>query len=166
MTRTPPRWIAARIDQVSHLRQRSRRAIAVATLVGIPAAYAWSSFWLHTTVPTLVWGPITFVLFGVTICCALLLGGYVRQRADRPGAHLDERQRQLRDQAWILSYQVLSTAVIVGVVVAGLAVWVFGHPITIDGDLVYVLVILVAGLLPVLPTAALAWIEPDPVDEP
>jgi hypothetical protein len=34
----------------------------VAALVGLPAMFAWSAFWLTTTVPSIVWGPISFAL--------------------------------------------------------------------------------------------------------
>ena len=165
MVSQPPRRIDARLDRFAHLSQRTRRMTAVATLVGMPAAFAWSSYWLTTGVNNLLWGPITFVLFGATIGGAIVLYAYVRRRADLPGPGLDERQRSLRDQAWILSYQVLSTVVIVAVAYAALQVWLFGHPVTVDADLANALVLSNAVLLPVLPAAALAWIEPDPIAE-
>jgi len=165
MVSQPPHWIATWLDRLAHLPRRTRRVVAVATLLGMPAAFAWSSYWLTTSVSTVLWGPITFVLFGVTLWGAIVLYAYVRRRADLPGPELDERQRSLRDQAWILSYQVLSTVVIVGVAYAALQVWLFGHPITIDADLANALVLSNAVLLPVLPAAALAWIEPDPIAE-
>ena len=52
---------------------------------------------------------------GVPSCCTPSCA----RRADLPGPGLDERQRHLRDQAWILSYQVLSAVVIFGVAWAG-----------------------------------------------
>ncbi len=165
MVSQPPRWIETRLDRISRLSQRSRRIIAVATLLGMPAAFAWSTYWLTTGVTNLLWGPITFVLFGATIWGAVMLYAFVRRRADLPAPDLDERQRHLRDQAWILSYQVLSTVVILGVAWAGLAVWLFDKPVTIDAGLANALVLSIAVLLPVLPTAALAWIEPDPIAE-
>jgi uncharacterized membrane protein len=160
-----PHSVGTRLDRISHLSQRSRRVLAVATLLGMPAAFAWSTFWLSTSVTNVLWGPVTFLLFGVTLGGALVLYAFVRRRADLPGPGLDERQRHLRDQAWILSYQVLSAVVIFGVAWAGLAVWLFGKPITIDAALANALVLCMAVLLPVLPTAALAWIEPDPIAE-
>ena len=165
MTSQPPGWPATRLDRVSHLSQRTRRVVAVATLLSLPLAFAWSTYWLTTSVSNLLWGPITFVLFGVTIVGAFVLYAYVRRRADYPGRGLDERERQLRDQAWILSYQVLSAVVVLGIAWAGLAVWVFGQPITIDANLANALVLCMAVLLPALPAAALAWIEPDPIEE-
>jgi len=165
MASNPPRWIETRLDRVSRLRHRSRRIIAALTLLGLPAAYAWSSFWLTTDAPSVLWGPVTFVLFGMTIWGSILLYGYVRRRADLPGTHLDERERQLRDRAWILGYQVLSTVVVAAVVVASVEVFIVGRPILLDANLVNGLVLAVAVLLPVLPAAALAWLESDPIED-
>jgi hypothetical protein len=157
--------IEGRMSRIDRLSQRSRRFIAGATLLGLPAMFAWSQFWLGTSAPSVLWGPISFVLIGITIVGSFILYRYVRHRADMPGAGLDERERQLRDRAWILSYKVLSLVVIVAIVVAGLMVFLLGQTIVIDATLVNALVLCVAVLLPVLPAAALAWIEPDmPVD--
>jgi hypothetical protein len=147
------------IDRMSRW---TRRVLAVATLVGLPAMFAWSSFWMSTTVSNLLWGPVSFVLIGTTIVGSFVLYRYVRGRADMPGRNLDERERQLRDRAWILSYQVLSAVVVTAVVVVGISVFAFGRTVTLDANLVNALVLSVAVLLPVLPAAALAWIEPDP----
>ena len=165
MVSQPPHWVATRLDRLAHLSQRNRRIIAVLTLLGMPASFAWSTYWLSTSVSNVLWGPVTFVLLGTTICGAIVLYAYVRRRADLPAPDLDERQLHLRDQAWILAYQVLSTVVILGVAWAGLAVWVFDRPVTIDAGTANALVLSIAVLLPVLPAAALAWIEPDPITE-
>ena len=113
-----------RTGRVDRLSQRTRRVVAVATLGGLPAMYVWSSFWLGTSVPTAIWGPISFVLIGFTAVGALVLYRFVRDRADLGATTLDERQRQLRDRAWVVSYGVLSTAVVI--VVAILAILVLG----------------------------------------
>jgi hypothetical protein len=157
-----PRTVSRQPSRIDRLPQRSRRAIAVGTLVGLPAMFAWSTFWMGTTVPNLVWGPVSFVLIGLTIVGSVVLYRYIRGRADLPGRDLDERERQLRDRAWILSYQVLSLVVIAAVVVLGISVFILGRTVTVDAGLVNALVLSVAVLLPVLPAAALAWIEPDP----
>jgi hypothetical protein len=150
---------------VDRLSRRNRRIVSLATLLGLPAMFAWSSFWATTSVSTLAWGPVTFVLIGLTVGGAFVLYRYTRGRADMPGRDLDERERQLRDQAWILSYQVLSAVVIAGVAVAGISVFVLERPIIIDAALANALVLCIGVLLPVLPAAALAWIEPDaPLD--
>ena len=157
LTRTTPRP-ERRIDRLS---RRSRRIVSVATLLGLPAMFAWSTFWMGTSVPTVIWGPISFVLIGATAVGSFALYRFVRGRADMPGAHLDERERQLRDRAWILSYQVLSAVVVAVAIALGIAVFVLDRPVTVDAALVNAVVLTVGVLLPVLPAAALAWIEPD-----
>jgi len=157
LTRTTPRP-ERRIDRLS---RRSRRIVSVATLLGLPAMFAWSTFWMGTSVPTVVWGPISFVLIGATAVGSFALYRFVRGRADMTGAHLDERERQLRDRAWILSYQVLSAVVVAVAIALGIAVFVLDRPVTVDAALVNAVVLTVGVLLPVLPAAALAWIEPD-----
>ncbi len=149
-------------ERIDRLSQRSRRVLAVGTLLGLPAMYLWSSFWMGTSVSNLVWGPITFVLIGVTLVGAFVLYRFVRDRADMPGTRLDERERQLRDRAWILSYQVLAAVVVLAVAVIAIVVLGFGRTVTLDGSLVSAVAISVGVLLPLLPAAALAWIEPDP----
>ena len=153
------------ITRIDRMSRRTRRIVAVVTLLGLPAMFAWSTFWLGTTVPSLLWGPVSFVLIGMTIVGSFVLYRYVRDRAGMPGRRLDERERALRDRAWILSYQVLSAVVVAGAVITGLTVFGFGRPVTLDGGLVNALVLCVGVLLPVLPAAALAWIEPDAVEE-
>ncbi len=150
---------------LDRLSQRTRRVIAVATLIGLPAMYAWSSFWLTTPISTVVWGPVSFLLIGATVGGAFVLYRFVRDRADMPGRGLDERQQHLRDQAYVLSYVVLSTVVVA--VVAAIAVMVmgFGRVITLDGTVVSAIAITIGTLIPVLPIAALAWLEPDAPEE-
>ena len=149
-----------------HLSQRTRRLVAVAALGGLPAMYAWSSFWMGTSVPSIAWGPVTFLLIGATVVGSFILYGYARGRADMPGRSLDERERQLRDRAWILSYQVLSVVVDMAVATATIAVLILGREVVLDAALVTAAALCVGVLLPVLPTAALAWIEPDvPLDD-
>ena len=142
-----------------------RRIVVVATLLGLPAMYAWSSFWMGTSVPNILWGPVSFVLVGVTLVGAVILYRYVRDRADLRDGQLDERQLQLRDRAWILSYEVLAGVVVA--LVGAVAVWVlgFGRPFVIDAGLATAVAICLGVLLPVLPAAALAWLEPDPLED-
>ena len=152
---------ARRMSRIDRLPQRSRRVVAAATLLGLPAMYAWSSFWMGTPVPSVLWGPISFVLIGVTLVGAVILYRYARDRADLRDDRLDERERQLRDRAWILSYQVLSAVVVAVVAAVALPVLVFGSPVLIDAGLATAAAICLGVLLPALPAAALAWLEPD-----
>jgi hypothetical protein len=157
MVNTPARQRESRIDR---LPRRHRRLIAVAALAGLPAMYAWSAYWLTTSVPKLVWGPVSFLLIALTAGGSLVLYRFVRDRADLR-ADLDERQRQLRDRAMVLAYQVLSGAVILVVAALAVMVLVLGRPVTLDGVVVGALAVSTGVLIPLLPIAALAWVEPD-----
>jgi hypothetical protein len=152
----------SRIDRLS---QRTRQALGVGTLGGLPAMYAWSSFWQSTSVPTVIWGPVSFLLVGMTALGSLVLYRFVRDRAEFPGRSLDERQRQLRDRAWVLSYGVLATVVVIGMGIIAVLVLGGGREVRLDGNLVSAAAISVGVLIPVLPVAALAWIEPDAPEE-
>jgi hypothetical protein len=158
--KTHPR--GSRLDRLS---QRTRRLVVLATLTGLPAMYAWSSFWLGTSVPNVIWGPISFVLIGLTAVGAIILYRYVRDRANLGAQTLDERQRLLRDRAWVLSYGALSTAIAVAVGVLAVFVLVLGREVTLDGNLMSALALCVGVLIPLVPVAALAWLEPDPLED-
>jgi uncharacterized membrane protein len=155
--------VRSRIDRLS---RRSRRLIAAVTMLGLPAMFAWSAAWRATTVPAVLWGPGSFALIGGTLLGALVLYRFVRDRADMPGTRLDERERQLRDRAWILSYQVLALVVVLLAVAVVVPVLGFGQPITVDASVATAIALCLGVLLPLLPAASLAWLEPDPVEEP
>ncbi len=149
---------------IGGLPRRVRRVIALISLVGLPGMYAWSAFWLTTSAPKIIWGPISFLLIGATAGGSLILYWFVRDRANTR-ADLDERQRQLRDRAMVLCYQVLSTVVVLAVAGVAIPVLLLGHVVTLDGTVVGALALSVAVLIPLLPVAALAWIEPDAPSE-
>ena len=153
-------FVASQKTRIETLSQRARRVIAVASLLALPAMFGWSAFWLRTSVPNILWGPVSFVLIFVTVAGAFVLYAFVRDRATY-GAHLDERQRALRDRAWVLSYEVLAVVVVVVVAVLGVMVLAMGNDVTLDGGFVSGLAICTGVLIPLLPVAALAWVEPD-----
>ena len=74
--------------------------------------FVWSTFWMSTTAPTVLWGPISFVLIGGHARRLVRALSFRPQSRGPAGTGLDERQQQLRDRAWILSYQVLATVVV------------------------------------------------------
>lgn len=145
---------------IGGLPRRVRRVIALISLVGLPGMYAWSAFWLTTSVPKIIWGPISFLLIGATAGGSLILYTFVRDRANTR-ADLDERQRQLRDRAMVLCYQVLSAVVVLAVAGVAIPVLLLGHAVTLDGTVVGAFALSAGVLIPLLPVAALAWIEPD-----
>src|ERR1700674_1650576 len=146
----------SRASWIDRLPRRVRRVIVVITLIGLPGMYAWSAFWLSTSAPKLLWGPVSFLLIGATLAGALVLYMFVRDRAG-DSSKLDERQRQLRDQAMVLCYQVLSAVVIVAVLWLGITVLGLGRVVALDATIVGGMAVVVGVLVPLLPVAALAW---------
>ena len=144
--------------------RRVRRVVAVLTLLGLPGSYAWYALWSATTAPRAVWGPVSFALILVTAIGALALYTFAGERATR-SSRLDERERQLRDQAWVASYAVLSISVAVAVFAASVIVLGFDRTITLDGRVMSGVATCFGVLLPVLPAASLAWLQPDPPAE-
>jgi hypothetical protein len=142
-----------------------RRLLILAGMLGYPTLLIGYT----TLVPTrridaLSWGAIATVLVSLT---AVGLGAvylFVRDRAHLGGGALDERELALTSRAHVLSYGVLSTLVVT--VVAGLAVYLsFGGPLTLRMEDLSPWIIAVGVLLPALPSAVLAWIEPESVDD-
>ena len=141
-----------------------RRMIAVASLLGLPAMFAWSSFWHATTVPGAVWEPVSLLLIGISLVGGLFLYATIGDRANHR-ARLDERQRKVLDQAWVLAYGVLSAVVIAAVGIVGVLVLGMGKTLTVDGTVMTRVASCAGVLIALLPVAALAWVEPDPPAE-
>ena len=156
MARMVSGWRSA----VEGLPQRTRRLVAVAALVGLPGGLVWDAAWHATKVSAALWGPFLILFGAATGFGALVLYTYVRDRADSK-ARLDERQRQLRDRAWMVAYEVLSAVVTLVVIVLGVTVLGFGKTVILDWQIVTDIVICSVVVVPLLPVAALAWIEPD-----
>ena len=145
-------------------RQRSRRILVVAAFTGFPLQIIGWRF-ANGEVLSALWAPISIALFSATIVGAFALYGYGQGRMGRRDL-LDERQRSMVDRALVVSYGVLT---IVIVVIAGLLATYLSlvGPIQLEmGDLTPWF-IAIGVYVPLLPFAALAWIEPDePGDEP
>jgi hypothetical protein len=157
-SRVPP-------SRLERLPRRSRRLIAVVAMLGLPAMFIWSALWQGTSVSPLLWGPVSFVLIGATLVGAFVLYRYVQGRADLPGANLDERERQLRDRAWILAYEVLAFVIVLLAAAVVIPVLGFGSPVTIDATVAGAIALCLGVLLPLMPAAALAWLGPDPIED-
>ena len=145
-------------------RQRSRRILVVAAFTGFPLQIVG---WRFATgeVLSAIWAPISIALFSATIVGAFALYGYGQGRMGRRDL-LDERQRSMVDRALVVSYGVLT---IVIVVIAGLLATYLSlvGPIQLEMAALTPWFIAIGVYVPLLPFAALAWIEPDvPGDEP
>ncbi len=146
------------------LKRRDRRLAVAAAFLGYPALIVGYDLLVAPgRLSTVLWAPIAIVLFSLTLVGAVALYGYGQGRMDRR-ARLDERQRQMVDQALVVSYGVLAT--VVSVALGILAVAASFQTIEIHMDALAPWLIAAGLYLPMLPFAAMAWVEPDaPVDD-
>jgi hypothetical protein len=152
--------------QIPTSRRRTRRLAVIAAFTGFPLQFlGYQTLVVPGRLSLTIWGPITIVLFGATLLGAFATYAFGQGRmGDR--SRLDERQRAMNDRALVVSYGVVTTVV---TLVLGTIYLVasFVGPITFQMDATALSLAVAAGLyLPLLPFAALAWIEPDaPADD-
>ena len=143
--------------------RRTRRLVVLGTFVAWPllnVGYALLSNAGTVPVVSELWAPIAILLlFGFAIG-VFVIYAVTRNRAEPEAIELDERQRDLAVRARALSYGVL-LAFIVGIAgVWAIYVTTVG-PVTLGAEWLLTVAIVVGVYLPVLPSAVLAWIEPD-----
>ncbi len=146
--------------RLPYLTQRARRFAVIAAFGGFPLQLIGYSLLVEPgRLSSVVWAPISIVLFSATVVGMIAIVGYGQGRLDK-GAGLDERERAMIDKALIVSYGVLTTVI---VAVAGIvAVYAsFVGPITIEMAAFSPWLVAIGVYVPFLPFAALAWIEPD-----
>ncbi len=144
--------------------RRTRRTLALLAFIGIPLQYlGYVTLVANGLLSPALWAPISVALFAMTLIGYVGVVGFARGRAEM-SADLDERQSQVRDRALALAYGVVTTAVVA--VLAAVALYTsFVGPLTVDMTSLTPILIAIGLYLPILPSAVLAWIEPDPPDE-
>lgn len=134
-----------------------RRALAVALLVAL--GLTSTLYWLGNS----LLGTVVLVL---AVGLWLVLRVAVRTLADLPEEYLDERQERVRNQAYLESYRILSTVVVLAVMGVMLAYIVSGSDpdsvsIELTLDRVQAVFWAVIGLSLSLPSILVAWRERD-----
>jgi hypothetical protein len=147
------------------MRQRSRRIAVIAAVAGFPLVLVGYTVLVESDVLSVaLWAPIAIALFATTLLGVLAVYGYGHGRMDDRD-RLDERQRIMIDRALVVSYSVLTTAI---VAVSGWLAFYLAIVGTLQLDMGVLTPWFIAiGLyVPFLPFASLAWIEPDaPADD-
>jgi hypothetical protein len=145
--------------RLSQAPQRLRRLTVVVTFAGYPLVLlGYAKLVEPGRVPVAVWAPIALVLMAATVVGCFAVYGFTGDRM-RGAAHLDERERAMNDRAIVLSYSVLTTVVVAGL--AWLVLAAYGQPLVLDMATLTPILIAAGVFVPLLPFAALAWIEPD-----
>jgi hypothetical protein len=140
--------------------RRVRRVLVAAAFLGFPLLnLGYAALVAPGRLGTAVWAPIAIALFSITLIGVIGIYGYARGRADMT-SKLDERQRQVRDEAWIHAYGILLVAVtaVIGVLAV---VASFVEQITIGMTELTPFIVGIGLYLPLLPSATLTWSERD-----
>lgn len=142
----------------------TRRVLVTVTYLGY-AFFVWA-FWAARTLDVALW---TILLAAVpalaTMLCYVALYAYTRSIADRSDRQLDERERMVRDRAYRLAYQVVATVLLLLIFYAMVAIdggdlW-FPRTLNQFSAIFWGAMLLTTSL----PTAMIAWTEPDEVDD-
>jgi|GEM_PF-1578739 len=146
------------IDAMSRVQ---RRFVVALALVAYPVFVA---AWLGLPaigIEVIPWAVVVAVLGLGTVLSGFLVYAYRRRLAQSPDGDLDERQVAVRDRAYLESYRVFVAVVLVGLLVVGIGSDVVDRPLLVDFDVVQP--VLWAGILygMLLPSAVVAWGEPD-----
>jgi hypothetical protein len=151
---------ATLLRRLPSLRRRGRRVAVIAAFAGYPLMQlGYYTLREPERIPLPLWGPIAFALLAATLVGVVAVYGYSGGRMDRR-RHLDERQEAMIDRALVVSYSVITAFVVLALGVLAL-VLSFGGPITFGMAELTPIGIGIALYVPLLPFAALAWIEPE-----
>jgi hypothetical protein len=151
-------------DRIASLPRRSRRLAVLAAFLGYPLLVAGYTLLVDTDrLPIPIWAPIAFALLGLSFLGVAIVYGWARSRTE-PVARLDERQRAMLDRAHVIGYALLGALVTaISGVLALMATFNGAITVTMEGLTPFLIAL---GLyLPMLPSAILAWIEPDPASD-
>jgi Ca2+/Na+ antiporter len=151
--------IVARIEQLPRPR---RRLVVLTGLLGYPLSVLVLVALKRADLNRWLILSIFLTLIALTVVAVLVGYGYGRGRIDGHHAHVDERDRALRQQAYALSHQVLA-AILIAVVAAVEVYLTAGNTIELDANTFLPAAMWVIVYIPALPSLMLAWIEPNAV---
>lgn len=140
----------------------ARRRAVMAIYLGYPALLLCLALARGLPDPRPWWFPILLLPLGIAVLVGLaaLLSSWVWQAANQEDSALDERQRRVRDRAYLHAYQGLGALVILTAVYAMFA-RNLGWWLPTTGLQMQALFWGVFLLCLTLPTAIVAWTEPD-----
>jgi tryptophan-rich sensory protein len=89
------------------------------------------------------------------------LYGFQTSMAHVPDAQLDERQIAIRDRAYLVSYRILATFMLLGIFALSIAPDVLDRPLVVTFETMQPLMWGALLYSLILPSAVIAWQEPD-----
>jgi len=147
------------------LPRRVRRPLAVVAIIGYPAAvFFWTLAQSWLGLPPAVGGIAGLALILVSLFAMWRVYEFRSRLAQAPDAQLDERQVQVRDRAYLDSYRIFVAITLVALALAGIIPDLIDRPLALTYDVVNWFVM--GGILIslALPSAVVAWREPDLAD--
>lgn len=149
----------------AELARRIRRPLAVIAVIGYPVAVVfWAVAYGVFGVPPAVAGVVGLVVILLTVFAIRRVYQFRSRLAQAPDDQLDERQLQIRDRAYVESYRIFAAITIVALVLVGIVPDLLDHPLTFDYTVANFFVMGAVILLIALPSAVVAWREPDVAD--
>lgn len=145
----------------AELRRPFRRMLVLVALLGYPLfVLAWL-FLPAAGITGLPWAIAVAVLGLAVLMAAAMLYLFRRSMAQAPDAMLDERQVRIRDRAYLTAYQVFAGITLVALLLLGIGADALDTPITLTFDVLQPVIwgTILYGI--VLPSAVVAWQEPD-----
>ena len=155
-------------DRGHEFSREGRRILVVFASLGIPATL-YAAFGMEQGY-VLVEGGLRGLIVGglaiVTLVTWLFLYRFRASLAQAPDDRLDERQVQVRDRAYLDGYRIFAVLVVAGLLLLGILPQIAGHPVELSFQVV--LPFLLGAILYafLIPSAVVAWTEPEPVPEP
>lgn len=147
--------------RLPNTRRRLRRLTVIGTFAGYPLVIlGYANLVEPGHLPDGIWAPIAVALMAATILGIFAVYGFANDHL-RDRDQLDERQRAMSDRALVMSYGVVTTVLVLALSALATAT-ALGGPITVDLATLTPILIAAGVFIPLLPFAALAWIEPDP----
>lgn len=146
----------------AEMRRSVRRPLVVMALVGYPASvflWTFAQSWLGLP-------PVMGGILGLALVPAYLYAGWriyeFRSRlAQAPDHELDERQLRVRDRAYLESYRVFVGVTLLAVVGLAILPDLVDRPVAFTYDIAQWWVMGAILLSLILPSAVVAWNEPD-----
>jgi hypothetical protein len=148
-----------------HQLQSSPRSLRRIIVVGVMAGYpAFVAAWVGLPaigVTGLAWTVVVAGLGLGVLLGALALYQFQTSLAHMPDAQLDERQIAIRDRAYLMSYRILAVIMLLGIFAFSIAPDVLDRPLTITFETMQPLTWGAILYSLILPSAVIAWQEPD-----
>lgn len=143
------------------LRRPRRRLVVVVGLVGYPLSVVLLRLFKAAGLSRWLILGIFLAAMALTVAAVCVGYGWARGRIDGRGVRLDERDRALREQAYVRAQRVLELILVAAVVALGLYLTT-GHTMRLNANTFLPVLMWVVVYIPALPALMLAWIEPNP----